>query len=889
LRNQYRRGELGKLKWIKTLFFVTSLLFSFALPQVQAESSSSYPFIGQVVSENTQVHKGATTDYDVVLTLTKGDVVGVISELTNNRNEKWLNISNNSKRGWVKQENISPLTDSPTLLYIKKNNAEMRKGASISYSLVKNLEYGQKVTVIDQYVSNSGEIWYRIDLGNVQGWVNSINLSKVPVAQNLQTNQSASVHSGANNQYKVVANLEENVQISIIDQFINDRSEVWYQIQLEDGLKAWIHSELTEEIQESEKTLQNYRTVYVRNIDSKVHSGALDSYRVVYLPKQNEALQVIDEFTNNVNQKWYRVSINETIKGWIIASSVQDVPLQEDHILEDYVFAKSDSSVIRKGALTSYPIAEKLTANEDLRIIDTFFNQNNEFWVRVQSSNNVTGWIYSEDFIKVPKLNTTYYLNQAGIVRSGALDSYRQLASLTNGSAIYVIDTFINNNKELWYRVKLESGETGWINATSVTSKIIYINKSLIVGTNDTYARKGAMYQYTKVAKLPYNTSVKVLYEFINNQNQHWYNVQLTNGTKAWIPKAELFSSLADRQFVYPINPNVLHNSATSSSGYNTKVQAGEQLLYLWSHNEWINVENSKGVRGWIIKAETREFIPNILQNPTISKSGNATTLTWNKSQNFSIGNNLLSNGVVQLTGSQLYTVLPSQSISGLKSITASSTAITLTPQSGYMIQARNNSSQIQVKVMPVGLAGKKIIIDAGHGDNDPGAIGPTNLREKDVTLDVAKKLKSELERQGAVVTLTRSNDTFLTLEQRTKIANSSDSDAFISIHANASVSTSARGTETYYNTAYNFNGPRSSILAKYIQDSLVDRINTYDRGTKTANFYVIKNNELPSALVELAFISNPTEESMLKNDVVRGQAAVGIAEGLKKYFSGGY
>lgn len=859
------------------------------MPQVNAEASTNYPFIGQVATEDTQLHKGATANYEVVLTLAKGHVVGVISEFTNNQNEKWLNISVNSTKGWVKQENISPIKDKSSSLYVKKNAAEMRKGASPDYLLIEHLEYGQKVTIIDQYVSNTGEIWYRIDLETVQGWVHSSNLSTTPVAENRQTNQSATVHSGATEQYKIVATLKENVQITVVNQIKNAAGEVWYQIQLKDGVKGWIHSEMTETIQENGSSLQDYKTVYVRNVNSKVHSGALDSYRVIYLPKQNEALQVIDEFTNNLNQKWYRVSINEETKGWILASSVQDSPLSENYIVGDYVFAKSNTSVIRRGALTGYSIAEKLTANDDLKVIDTFFNQNNEFWIRVQSSNNVSGWIHSEDIIKSPKLNTTYYLNQPGTVRSGALDSYRQLASLPTGSAIYVTDTFTNNNKELWYRVKLESGETGWINATSVTSKIIHINKSLRVGTNATYAYKGAMYTYSKVSKLPYNTSTKVLYEFINNQNQHWYNVQLSNSKKAWVPKAELFNSLADRQFVYSINSNVLHKSATSSSGYNTKVQAGEQLLYLWSHNDWINVENSKGVRGWILKSGTREFIPNVFRNPAITKSGNASTLTWEKSQNFSIGNKLLSNGVVQLTGSKLYTELPAQSITGLKSITATSSAITLTPQPGYMIQVRNNSNQTQVKVMPIGLSGKRIIIDAGHGDNDPGAIGPTNLREKDVTLDVSKKLKAELERQGAIVTLTRSDDTYLTLEQRTKVANSSDSDAFISIHANASVSTSARGTETYYNTAYNFNGPRSSILAKYIQDSLVDRINTYDRGTKTANFYVIKNNELPSALVELAFISNPNEESMLKNNVIRGQAAVGIAEGLKKYFSGGY
>ncbi|UHA61556.1 SH3 domain-containing protein [Metabacillus litoralis] len=878
------------MKWFRTLIAVTFLFLSIGQPYstYAAESSEPYPFIGQVTGDTVSMHKGATTNYDVVSTLKKGEIVGVIGDFTNNSNEEWLNISVNSVKGWVKKTSVSPLEEAPSSLYANKNLADVRKGASTSYPSVETLQYGQKVTVIDTYVSTQGEIWYRIDLGSVQGWVYSEQLTKTPVVQLLQTNQFATVHSGATSSYKIVTTLEENVELTIIDSFTNNQQEVWYRIQLEDGTKGWVHSEFTEVIQENNDTTQSFPIVYVKNVGSKIHSGALDSYRVVYLPNQNEALQVIDEFTNNLNQTWYRVELSADLKGWILSTEVQEQPLHESQIVGNYVFVKNDGAVVRKGALSSYPTADTLTVNDDLKVIGTFINQNDEFWLRVQTSNNVTGWILATDTQKETKVNTTYYLNTNGVVRSGALDSYRQLASLSQGSAVYVIDTFENNNKELWYRVTLESGENGWVKSTAVTSKQIYLNKSFVVGTNSTYVYKGAMHHYKKVTKLPYGSKVKVLFEFINDKNQHWYNVQLSNGTKGWVPKAELFTSLSDRTFVYPLNANVLHKSATASSGYNTKVQAGEQLIFLWSHNEWINVENSKGVRGWILKNDTREFIPNIFLNPKVSQSGNATTLVWDKSLNFAVGNKLLSNGVVQLTGSKLHTVLPSQSIKGLKNISATSSAITLTPESGYMIEVRNNSKQTQVKVMPIGLAGKKIIVDAGHGDQDPGAVGPTKLKEKDVTLDVSRKLKAELERQGAIVTLTRSGDSFLTLAQRVAIANSSDNDAFISIHANASVSTSARGTETYYNTAYNFNGPKSSVLASYIQDSLVDRINTYDRGTKTANYYVLKNNELPSALVELAFISNPNEESMLKNDITRGQAAVGIAEGLKKYFTGG-
>lgn len=888
--NRDRRGELGKLKWLTKLVVFTLVFLTISSPlHTYAEATEPYPYIGRVIADQAHLHKGATDNYEFVASFKKGETVGVIGTFTNSANEEWLNIAANGYKGWMKKANVTAVKDSPASLYVSSQNAEVRKGASTTYQSVATLDYGQKISIIDSFINSAGSIWYRADLGSVQGWIMKEQLSSTSVLTNAQTIKNASIHSGAHPSYRTVTTLSAQTQLTVFDTFKNSQQEVWYKVETNDGLQGWIQSGNIEAVKENSNTTPEAGSYYVVEIESKIHSGALDSYRVVYQPKLNENLQVIDEFTNNLNQKWYRVQTENGTQGWILASDLQTEPLPDSQVVSNYVYAKTDGVVARKGALSSYGAVETFAKSDDLRVIDTFVNNKNEFWLRIQITDQTAGWVLADQTTNTPKLNATHYLNENGVVRSGALDSYRVLASFPKNSAVYVMDTFVNNNKELWYRVKLETGATGWINASSVTTKKLMINSTYKVGTNNTYLYRGALYTYSKVTKLSYNTSVKVLYEFINNNNQHWYNVQLSNGKKGWVPKPELFTSLSERDFVYPLGQNVLRKSATSSSGSNTKVNAGEQLLYLWTHNEWINVENSKGVRGWILKDQTREFIPNIFQNPKVTQSGNATTLIWDKSLNFSVGNKLLANGVVQLTGSKLHTVLPSQSIKGLKSISATSSAITLTPAPGYMIQVRNNSKQAQVKVMPIGLAGKKIVIDAGHGDHDPGAIGPTKLREKDVTLDVSKKLKAELERQGATVILTRSDDTYLTLAERVAIANAADNDAFISIHANANVSTSARGTETYYNTAYNFNGPRSSILAGYIQDSLVDRINTYDRGTKTANFYVIKNNELPSALVEIAFISNPNEESMLKSDIVRGQAAVGIAEGIKKYFTGGY
>ena len=185
---------------------------------------------------------------------------------------------------------------------------------------------------------------------------------------------------------------------------------------------------------------------------------------------------------------------------------------------------------------------------------------------------------------------------------------------------------------------------------------------------------------------------------------------------------------------------------------------------------------------------------------------------------------------------------------------------------------------------MPTGLSGKRIIIDAGHGAHDPGAVGPNGVREKDINLSTALKLQAELEKKGAIVTMTRSNDKFLQLSERTSIANKLDYDAFISIHTNSASSSSANGTETYYNKS-NFNNLRSKEMAAGYSEALNRNIGLSNCGVKTANFHVITKNEVPSVLVELAFIVNPKEEALLNSSSFQQKAAVGIRKGLRNIF----
>ncbi|MGU8835614.1 N-acetylmuramoyl-L-alanine amidase [Clostridium perfringens] len=179
----------------------------------------------------------------------------------------------------------------------------------------------------------------------------------------------------------------------------------------------------------------------------------------------------------------------------------------------------------------------------------------------------------------------------------------------------------------------------------------------------------------------------------------------------------------------------------------------------------------------------------------------------------------------------------------------------------------------------PVGKI-KKVVVDPGHGGSDPGAIGPNGIREKDIALKVGLKVKDLLKQNGISVVMTRDTDVYLSLEERCRIANATDSDFFISIHNNSSSSPSANGTETF---SYSSTG-MSADVAKLIQSRMVSALKLTNRGHKTANFYVIKNTKMASALAEIAFISNPTEESLLKTDSFQNKAAQAIVDGIMDY-----
>jgi N-acetylmuramoyl-L-alanine amidase len=199
----------------------------------------------------------------------------------------------------------------------------------------------------------------------------------------------------------------------------------------------------------------------------------------------------------------------------------------------------------------------------------------------------------------------------------------------------------------------------------------------------------------------------------------------------------------------------------------------------------------------------------------------------------------------------------------------------------------------------------KRIVIDAGHGGRDSGAINPAyGLQEKELTLDVSRRLKLLLEKVGFEVIMTRDSDVFIPLEQRPQVANRANADLFLSLHFNAAYTASASGFESFaltpqFQASSKFAKPTShdsiayqgnrldawNALASYhVQNSLVKRLGGPDRGLKRARFLVLKHLECPGVLVELGFVSHPATAQKLRTAAFRQTLAQSLFEGILGY-----
>ncbi|MDS1030476.1 N-acetylmuramoyl-L-alanine amidase [Bacillota bacterium LX-D] len=366
-----------------------------------------------------------------------------------------------------------------------------------------------------------------------------------------------------------------------------------------------------------------------------------------------------------------------------------------------------------------------------------------------------------------------------------------------------------------------------------------------------------------------------------------------------------------------------------------TKVYSGQKLDVLGQNKsgDWYQVAVANNNAGWIAgslvtlrsEGDTSSRTPEpgensqtdtdtsdeelvSIENISVDTTGNDVTFTVTASGKLNYSTFRLDNPrrlVVDFPNSvlklseQLDTISVNQGLVksirvGQYSVRQSRITVDITGAAGIALaSSANNSSKLTFKVEKPSLKGKTIVIDPGHGSiqsggsSDPGARGPSGLFERDVVLNVSLKVKELLEAKGAKVIMTRTGNTYLTLKGRAEVANKNNAQIFVCIHCNASTSRSANGTATYYYAQGSLSTQREirQRLASTVQEQLVKAIGRKNRGIVEANFAVLRYTNVPSILVETAFISNYEEEALLAKSDFQDKIAVGITNGIEKYF----
>ncbi|ATP41121.1 N-acetylmuramoyl-L-alanine amidase [Solibacillus sp. R5-41] len=504
------------------------------------------------------------------------------------------------------------------------------------------------------------------------------------------------------------------------------------------------------------------------------------------------------------------------------------------------VFANDEDLIVnaeilylREGPGLSYPIIETLQDGQPLTALSK-----QDDWIQVRAG-ELEGWVASW-LVKSSEKPTAASIQKTVIAQVDSLNlraepslSAAILTKLASGTEAQFL-------KEQQDWVQIQYGEyTGWVSANYVT-----INDATVL---EMPASK------TEQKEEPKNASTtSTLTE--NDPNTFTITVNEVNVRK----KADL----------------------TSKKLGTAKI--GQQFKVISRDHNWVQIEYENKKKGWVYSfygTFTKQDLQQDLESTT--KEAEKVTIIYNGT-NLREATSTASNVVARVDAGQTYPIIETQDDwykialeDGQEAYVANWVVTTNTE----VIQTSRDKEKDKAKRKKGSLKGLTIVLDAGHGGNDRGTTGARGTDEKDITIKTAELLKSKLQAAGADVIMTRESDVFIDLRKRVAVSHQADADAFISIHYDALEDSSVHGFTTYYTNGY------QKELAEYVHAGIASKVTLKDRGARFGDYLVLRENRQNAILLELGYLSNPTEERAITTDYYREQATLGIYQGLLNYF----
>jgi len=547
---------------------------------------------------------------------------------------------------------------------------------------------------------------------------------------------------------------------------------------------------------------------------------------------------------------------------------------------------KADVLNIRTGPSTDSIVSTQVGLGERLPVLGKSGD-----WYQVKVSNGSTGWVAGWLVALEADGNSTnpsipgvaagsgkvaVVTGSTVNVRSGPGTGNGVIGQVTQGDTLSVLEQSGD-----WYRVKTSSGLTGWVAGWLValeaagdppgpsrSGEVAGSEKVAVVTGSTVNVRSGPGTGNGVIGQVTQGDTLSVL-----EQSGDWYRVKTSSGLTGWV--AGWLVSVRSVPAAQPSTP-VGQDNSTLPEENSAKVdnQSGGKALSL-------KVQNFGGKTSATVKVSAPfNYSSFTLNNPDRLVVDLQGVAAGDLPQNIKVDSKTVSQVRV-----------------GYYQKNPDITRLVFELKGGAQYLASLSSDQkiltVETYIPDVSgsYRGKVIVIDAGHGGSDPGAVGASGTKEKEVNLDIAKRVARILEAQGAKVVMARSGDSDVGLYERTDKANKAKADVFVSIHMNANNDKSIGGTSTYI---YSGTGDsretariqESNRLARYVQAELVKALGLRDIGIRDANFAVLRTANMPAILAEVAFISNAAEEKMMRTDDFRNKVAEAIARGIGLYFA---
>jgi N-acetylmuramoyl-L-alanine amidase len=544
----------------------------------------------------------------------------------------------------------------------------------------------------------------------------------------------------------------------------------------------------------------------------------------------------------------------------------------------DSVTITEDTVNIRNGPSLSYQLVKQVNKGEKFKII-----KEKGDWIQIQLSPSKTGWVAdwvvtksSGETTNISKKLTAEANTNQLRVRSGPGTSFRIIGYLDKGQAVSVLE-----ENENWLKITAAFGD-GWVAREYINFKNKSSNnsndeskKSIGKGmvTDTLNVRMDPSTTGTVVGKLSKGASITIY-----SKKNNWLEIKYS-GQKAWISADYVQMGTQDQ----PATSNsggaigtvtASNLSVRSDNSLNSEiigsVSKGQKFNILDEVNNWVKIEFQPGKIGW---AAGWYFTKNKTNTSQLADDSKVTILHD--------GTNIRKDPTVQsnvVSRAQEGDSFPIKAIQNdwyeIKLPNGSSGFI-----AGWLVTTNGTGPGIEKQGAEEYLKFKTIVIDPGHGGIDNGATGVSGTLEKELTLRTARLLSDKLKAAGANVFLTRSNDSFLPLPSRVRLASIHQADAFISLHYDSNLDRSIRGMTAYYYHSY------QQELAESIYHSTNAQTRLKSRGVRSGDYHVVRENQRKAVLMELGYLSNSAEEMTLTSSHFQENAATGIYNGLARYF----